>query len=61
MASTLNQVKGRGEEEYMTYGVHEALVRGKPSKLNLGGIFSFEMQSPTMFILRGKDEKWEVY
>ena len=53
--------KERGEEEYMTYGEHEALVRGKPSKLKLGSVFSFEMQSPTTFIPRGKDEKWEVY
>ena len=59
--SNLNQVKGRGEEEYMTYGEHEALVRGKPSKLKLGSVFSFELQSPTTFIPRGKDEKWEVY
>ena len=58
--STLNQVKGRGEE-YVTYGEHEALVRGKPSKLKLGSVFSFEMQSPTTFIPRGKNEKWEVY
>jgi hypothetical protein len=53
--------KERGEEEYMTYGEHEALVRGKPSKLNLGSVFSFEMISPTTFIPRGKDEKWKVY
>ena len=59
--STLNHVKGRGEEEYMTHGEHEALVRGKPSKLNLGSVFSFELQSPTTFIPRGQDEKWEVY
>ena len=59
--SNFNQVKGRGEEEYMTYGEHEALVRGKPSQLKLGSVFSFEMQSPTTFIPRGKDEKWEVY
>ena len=44
--SNFNQVKGRGEEEYMTYGEHEALVRGKPSKLKLGSVFSFEMQAP---------------
>ena len=58
--STLNQVKGRGEEEYMTYGERESLVRGKPSKLKLGSVFSFEMQSPITFIPRGKDEKWQV-
>ena len=57
--STLNQVKGRGEEGYMTYGEHEALVRGKPPKLKLGSVFSFEMQSPTTFIPWGKDKTWE--
>ena len=54
-------IKGRGEEEYMTYGELEALVRGKPSKLRLGSVFSFEKQSPTTFIPGGNDEKWEVY
>ena len=34
----------------MIHGEHEALVRGKPSKLKLGSVFSFEMQSPTTFI-----------
>ena len=41
----------------MTYGEHEALVRGKPSKLNLGSVFSFEMISPTTFIPRGNGQR----